>query len=448
MIVDLLDDVLRRSDGEVELSYLGVRQGTTRFANSRVTQSGAVEDRVIQARVAVGRRVGAARTNRLDAAAIGGVVDEARRLAMAQPESDFAGFDDGRTAAPQVAPTFDAETAAADASARARLIAPAFAATAKAGLPAAGLALTSESLVAVATSAGARRAYAWTSCKLDVIAGPSDASARLGRAATSLAAVEHAAAELAEGAVERALAWRDPITLPPGSYDVILEPAAIAELLEWLALTSLSARTVEDGSSCLAGRSGQRIAGGATIYDDAISGEDGCPTLPFDSEGTPKQRVTFIDEGVARGPAHDRATSARAHTRSTGHAAPLGDELQIDGPGGPTPQHLQLAPGTCTVEELLSQVDRGLWVSRFHYVNGLLDPRRALMTGMTRDGLFLVENGRRGRGVHNLRWTESFLEALGRTVAATRMRQVVAAGLSEAVYVAPTLLVRGWRFTG
>jgi predicted Zn-dependent protease len=260
-----------------------------------------------------------------------------------------------------------------------------------------------------------------------------------------LGTVAGEAAALAETACARALGQRAPVELAPGAYDVVLEPAAVAELLEWLALTGLSARTVEDGSSCLAGRAGQRITGPVTIYDDALAGEDGCPTLPFDAEGTPKQRLVFVDGGVADGPAHDRATAARAHTRSTGHAAPLGDDLFE---GGPVPQHLQLAAGPDSVEALLGRVERGLYVARFHYVNGLVDTRRALMTGMTRDGLFLVEHGRLGRGVANLRWTESLLEAFARIDGVGQVRQIVAASLSGAVCVCPAVLVRGWRFTG
>src|SRR5262249_938742 len=151
------------------------------------------------------------------------------------------------------------------------------------------------------------------------------------------------------------------------------------------------ARTIEDGSSALAGRIGERLTGERiTIYDDALGGEDGCPTAPFDPEGTPRQRVTFFDGGVARQAVHDRATAALLHPQSTGHAPPIHDELCE---GGPVPQHLMLAGGDATVEELCARVERGLLVSRFHYVNGLLDTRRALMTGMTRDGLWRIENG-------------------------------------------------------
>jgi predicted Zn-dependent protease len=441
LLLEKLEAALRGVEGEVELSALESRQGTTRFANSRVTQTGDVMDVAVQARVALGRRVGAARTNRL--ASINEVIARARELAEAQPESQFAGFDDGKLPVPGAAPSYDETTARADASERAQLVAPAFAATARHHLSAAGLALTSTNEAAVATTAGSRRAWRWTASRLDVIAADGDASARVGGFSTAISHI--LATELAERACERAARSRDPIDVEPGVWDVILEPPAVTEMLEWLALTSLSARTVEDGSSCLAGCAGEKIAGRATFYDDALSGEDGCPTLPFDSEGTPKQRVVFIEEGVARGPAHDRAAGARAQVPSTGHAAPIGDEVFEGGPG---PTHLQLGGGSATLDQLVSQVERGLYVARFHYVNGLIDTRRALMTGMTRDGLFLIENGRVGRAVRNLRWTESLLDALGRCDGMSQAREVVASGLSESVSVAPSLLVRGWRFTG
>jgi predicted Zn-dependent protease len=448
-VLQILEEALRADGGEVELSYLGTRQGATRFAGSRITQSGDVMDHEVQARVAVGRRIGAARTNRVDRDSLQRTINQARALAAAQPEpapsEPFAGFDDGRAQTPEVAPSFDAATAAAGAEARAALVAPAFAATARAGLTAAGLAATSETELAVATHAGCRRTVRTTSARLDVIGTDGTAAARTSRYATSLDAVAAQAQALAETACERALGQRAPVELAPGPYDVILEPAAVAELLEWLALTGLSARTVEDGSSCLAGRAGQRLTGPVTIYDDALGGEDGCPTLPFDSEGTPKRRVVFLDGGVADGPAYDRATAARAGTGSTGHAAPLGDDLFE---GGPVPQHLHLGAGPDSVAALLGRIERGLYVARFHYVNGLIDTRRALMTGMTRDGLFLVENGRIGRGVANLRWTESLLEAFARIDGVGQVRQIVAGSLSGSVYVCPAVLVRGWRFTG
>ncbi len=449
-LLEALEAALRVSDGEVELSAQAGRQGTTRFAGSRVTQTGDVEDVTVQARVRQGASVGAARTNALDADSIARTIAQARAQAQAQASvagaqsgTGFPGFADGGAAATAVPSSFDEATAVADASARAALVEPAFRAATRAGLSAAGLAVLTDSTLAVATRAGCRRSFRSTAARLDVIAADGNASARASRCATAIANLP--AAEVAAEACEGALRGRDPIELPPGAYDVILEPAAVAEVLEWLALTSFGARAIEEGSSCLAGRLGQRITGPITIYDDALSGDGGCPTLPFDAEGTPTRKVSFLSGGVAGGPVYDRASAARAGVEPTGHSPPLADDL-FD--GGAVPTHLHIAPGPDDTDALLARVERGLWVTRFHYVNGLLDTRRALMTGMTRDGLHLIENGKRTRPVRNLRWTESVLDAFTRLAGTTRTRQLIAAGLSDSVFVCPTLLLRAWTFTG
>lgn len=445
-LVERLERALRRAGGDAELSVHASRSGTTRFAGSRVTQTGDVEDVTVQARVAVGRRVGSARVNAVDDATLDRALAEARALAAAMPESDFSRFDDGSAPLAAHAPSWDAATAAVDAAARAALIAPAFAACARAGLGAAGLCAAGETTLAVATTAGARRYHRYTRARFDLIASDGRASGRRSRdgRAWSLVTAGHDA--LVADTVDRAARSRDAAPLPPGEYDVVLEPHAVAELLEWLALTSLGARAVEDGSSALAGRIGEPLSGPAlTIYDDALGGEDGAPTAPFDAEGTPRRRVTFLERGVARAVVHDRTTAVLAGTTSTGHAPPIGDDL-FD--GGPVPQHLMLAAGAATTEELIARVERGLLVSRFHYVNGLLDTRRALMTGMTRDGLWRIEGGRVAGPAANQRWTESFLEAGRRVDGISRDRALIAGGLSECWFVCPTILVRGWKFSG
>jgi len=445
-LIKRLINSVRRTGGEAELSLHATRMGTTRFAGSRVTQTGDVEDVTVQARVAIGDRVGSVRVNAVDDATLDRALAQARALAAAMPAGSFAGFDDGSAALPAHAGSWDAETAAVDAAERARLIAPAFAACARAGWTAAGSCAAGETTLAVATSAGAARVHRYTRARFDLIAGDGRIAGRRSRdgRAWSAVATDHDA--LVDDAVARASRSRDPAPLPPGEYDVILEPHAVAELCEWLAVTAFGARNVEDGSSPLAGRIGEALTGPAvTIYDDALAGEDGAPTAPFDAEGTPRRRVTFLDGGVAREVVHDRASAALAGTRSTGHAPPIGDEL-FD--GGPVPQHLMLAPGDASVEELIARVDRGLYVARFHYVNGLLDTRRALMTGMTRDGLWRIEGGKLAGPVANQRWTESFLEAGRRIGGISWDRALVAGGLSECWFVCPTLLVRGWKFSG
>jgi PmbA protein len=445
-LLERLARALARAGGDAELSLHASRSGTTRFAGSRVTQTGDVVDVVVQARVAVGRRVGAARVNAVDDGALDAVLAQARAIAAAMPESAFAGFDDGKAPLAAHAAGFDEATAAVDAAARARLIAPAFAACARAGMTAAGSCAAGETTLVVVTSAGAHRQHRYTRARFDFIASDGGAAGRRSRDGRAWAEVARDHDALVEDTVARAARSRNPAPLAPGEYDVVLEPHAVAELCEWLALTAFGARTVEDGSSPLAGRIGEAITGSAlTLYDDALAGEGGAPTAPFDAEGTPGQRVTFVERGVARAVVHDRGSALIAGAQSTGHAPPIGDEL-FD--GGPVPQHLMIAPGDASVDALVARVDRGLLVSRFHYVNGLLDTRRALMTGMTRDGLWRIDGGRVAGPVANQRWTESFLEAGRRIDGISRDRTLVAGGLAECWFLCPTLLVRGWKFSG
>jgi predicted Zn-dependent protease len=141
---------------------------------------------------------------------------------------------------------------------------------------------------------------------------------------------------------------------------------------------------------------------------------------------------------------YDRLFAARAGKRSTGHAAPPGGMIEA-----PLPQSIQMAGGGATLEELVAGVDRGLHITRFHYVNGFLDPRRTLMTGLTRDGTFLIEGGKRTRGVRNMRFTDSVFEAFARADGLTALREAVPTWWSDAgAFVAPAIRIRAFRFTG
>jgi predicted Zn-dependent protease len=168
-------------------------------------------------------------------------------------------------------------------------------------------------------------------------------------------------------------------------------------------------------------------------------------SAPFDREGVAKARVSLLDRGIARGVVHDRASAKRANTRSTGSAhAP-----HAMGGGGPTPTAIVMSGGAAAnLEELFAGVKRGIYVRRLHYVNGLLEPRRAVMTGLTRDGTFLIEDGKIGRAVESMRITDSLLEAFQRCEGLTRDRQLVpnwwSPGGSTAV---PGALLRKLRFT-
>jgi len=152
------------------------------------------------------------------------------------------------------------------------------------------------------------------------------------------------------------------------------------------------------------GRLGEQIVGeNVTLWDDGLD-PAGVP-MPFDFEGVPKRRVTFFDRGIARDVVYDSFTAGREGKQSTGHALPAPNSY------GPMPLHLFLGAGDSDQAGLLAGIDRGLWVTRFHYVN-VVQPTKAILTGMTRDGTFLIENGQITRPVHNLRFTQSVLDAL------------------------------------
>jgi predicted Zn-dependent protease len=235
---------------------------------------------------------------------------------------------------------------------------------------------------------------------------------------------------------------QEPAAIPMGTYEVILEPEAVAELVAWLGYTAFGAKSVEERTSCLAGRMGERLFDPQiTIADDGH--EPLGLRLPFDFEGTPKQRVALIDRGRAQGIVYDTTYGQRFGHPSTGHGMPP-DDVE-----GPMPLHLVMAPGEVPVPEMIRACKRGLLIPRFHYVNGLLNPREALMTGLTREGCFLIEDGRVTQPVRTMRFTQSLLEAFSRVLGVSRERRLVAEPSQElGCAVVPALHLERFAFTG
>ena len=192
--------------------------------------------------------------------------------------------------------------------------------------------------------------------------------------------------------------------LEPGAYDVILEEYAVQTILEYLAYAGFSALAVEEGRSFM--DLGNRVMGdNVSIWDDG-NDPSGLPAAA-DFEGVAKQRVDLVTDGVATAVVHDSATARRAGVASTGHALPAPNTF------GPMTWNLFMAPGSSSKEAMLSSIERGIWVTRFHYVN-IVHPRKAVLTGMTKDGTFLIENGRIVRPIRNLRFTEEIPAAFSR----------------------------------
>lgn len=244
---------------------------------------------------------------------------------------------------------------------------------------------------------------------------------------------------LSEIALKKCLESKNPEDLGPGKYEVILEPLAVAEMMEQISYFGFSAKAVQEKRSFLSLYQGQRIFSPLiNIYDDGLDPKG--IIIPFDFEGVPKKHVDLVKEGVVLGPVYDTSTAIKEGKESTGHALPPIASI------GPLPSNLFFVPGDKSLENLISSVEKGILVTRFHYVNAFLDPIKVLATGMTRDGTFLIENGKIKKPVKNLRFTQSFVEALGNVETVSSEKVVVPslAGFS----LVPGLKIKEFNFTG
>jgi predicted Zn-dependent protease len=276
-----------------------------------------------------------------------------------------------------------------------------FAKTIKAGLDAAGAFSTGLGEMAVLNSNGLRCYQPFTSASGNIVVMGDDSSGYVTFASRNVDDFDFT--KLSNLALKKCRKSKKPKEVKPGKFEVILEPAAVANLLEWLNFIAFGSKTLQEETSFLSGKIGEKILGdNISIYDDALD-----PTgvaFPFDFEGMPKQKVEFVSNGVAKGVVYDSIAGNREGKQSTGHA------LMPDESGeGAMPFNVYITPGQTSLEDMISHVENGILVTRFHYINGFLDTRRALMTGMTRDGTFLIKNGKVGKGIKNLRFTDDML---------------------------------------
>jgi PmbA protein len=435
----LLDHALSlATNAEAEVIFIERDAALTRFANSRIHQNVAERDATLRIRLVQDARTGVASTNRLDDEGLREVVARAAAtLALATPNPDGAPL-----AAPNPS-TADAElgyipaTARADPDLRAAGARAVIAAGDAAHLESSGAFSTETATLAVANTRGLRNSQTVTQAKLlTVMMDGNGASGYAQATAPDVRALDPAA--VGEEAADKAARSTGAADLEPGVYPVILEEYAVATLLEYLSWTGFSALAVEEGRSFM--DLGQHIMGpNVSIWDDGLD-PLGLPTA-IDYEGVPKQRVDLITNGVARAVVHDTATAARAGVTSTGHGLPAPNAF------GPMAWNLFMSPGSSAKEVMLSGIERGVWVTRFHYVN-IIHAKRGILTGMTKDGTFLIEDGRISRPIRNLRFTQAIPEAFSTIEAIGSETRLVAAEYSGINARVPALRLAKFSFTG
>jgi PmbA protein len=411
--------------------------GLTRFAESAIHQSTAKEDTALRVRAVSQGRVGIAATNDLSKKGAEEAARNALELAkVAAPDPMFAGVTPP-TDIPQRANGYDEPTAEATPHQRAETVAELIGHAGK-GFHAAGAFETQASEVALANTEG-HFCYA-PSTQTTLTTVVSGGAGGTGFAEITASGIEQVdATAVGRRAFEKAKDSQDRGDLEPGHYEVVLEPAAVATLLGFLAYLGFGGRSIAEGRSCFSGRIGERLMSErVSIYDDAQS-----PltiALPFDFEGSPKRRVELVDGGVVRGGVHDRRSAKQAGTESTGHALPPPN------PEGPFPLNLFLEPGESSLDEMIGATQRGLLVTRFHYSN-IVHPMEAIITGMTRDGTWLIEDGEVKQPVKNFRFTQSIVEAL-RNVEQVGSETELASEFFFSSSRVPALRISSFQFTG
>lgn len=402
----------------------------TRFANSVIHQNVAEDATSVFVKVIVDGRYASASTTQTEGEALARLVDrtiEAARLRPPDPE--WPGLAPPAPAAD--VEHWDDETADASPDARAAVVRDFVAAGG--GLEAAGYCSTAGLTVAFANSAGQRLQGRHTAATINGIhrTGTSDASATA--TSTRLSDLDGAAAGGA--AAERARAASAATDVAPGSYPVVLTGECLANMLQFLAYAGFNAKAHRDGTSFVH-LGEQQFDERVSIWDDAT--DPRALGLPFDNEGTPKRRVDLVRAGVTTSLVHDRRTARLAGAESTGHG--LGQEA-----AGAYPANLFFGegePGT-DAGDLVAGMERGLVVHDFWYTR-ILDPKTQVVTGLTRNGVFLVEEGVVTRPVRNLRFTQSFVGALGPGKVAAVAGD---ARLVNGMHV-PSVRLTGWNFTG
>ncbi|OIP28937.1 hypothetical protein AUK22_03610, partial [bacterium CG2_30_54_10] len=325
---------------------------------------------------------------------------------LSEENPDFGGLPSDSEAIPLV-DAFRPSTERYSPQRRAEAIAKLIFAAKEKGFRASGAFGTGLREFAIANSKGISRYQSATVADFNTVVMSDDSSGYANASALDVCDLD--VDSLAKEAVDKAERSRHPIDLPAGEYPVVLEEYAVSDLVGFLAYLGFNGMTYREGQSFLTEKKGQKVAvPEISIWDDGLDTRG--LAQPFDFEGVPKRRVDLVKNGIAGEPVWDSYNSRLANVTNTGHALPAPNTY------GPIPLNVFMAPGLTPKADLLKGVERGIWVTRFHYVNPL-HPKKTLLTGMTRDGTFLIENGRITKGIKNMRFTASILDALSKVEA-------------------------------
>ncbi|MGH2918663.1 MAG: TldD/PmbA family protein [Solirubrobacteraceae bacterium] len=438
----------RSSGGDFQVGVTHERSLLSRFARSAPTQATTINNYYVDVLCVRDGHTAIATTNKLDDDALGAAArraEAAARAAHTDGPGTYPGLAEPATPLPHNG--FDAETTRLDPERAATALTEAFAVAAEHDLEAFGVWTAGVVQTAIASSSGATLLDHVTDAFMKVVCR--DAEGRSGYATDAAVAAGSldptGIARRAAAKISRA----ELAELGPGTYPVVLEPEAVGMLLEMLGMLAFNGLAHAEGRGALAGRLGAQVAAPEIDLSDSPRSPRTLPRA-FDAEGVAKEPLALIERGVARGVAHDRRSAVlqRNSARSTGHALEAGGSSF-----GPYPTNLVLGAGDAAgPAELAAPIERGIYVTRLWYLNPVRE-KETLLTGMTRDGTFLIEDGAITRPLRDVRFTDSVLRLLSATEALANEQRLVTEGefygrRFASGSVCPALRADGFRVTG
>lgn len=412
---------------QVEVGIYSHERGVTRFANSMIHQNISTEVDESWARVILGKKIGGISIGSPNEERIKRGMNTAYELAKYQKEDpDFKSL-------PKAEPVekinkLDVVTPDERACGVSTIVETAK----KHNLSAAGAIYTSNTTLGIFNSLGIESVGSNSASNVEITIMADDSSGFASQTARKFSDIDFKS--LAEIACEKTMLSKNPTETPPGKYTVLLEPYAVDELLSYLNYLGFGARTFHEGRSFMSGKIGTKITGdNITISDDPYHPE--ISGIPFDFEGVPTQPLKLIENGVAKNVVYDSYYANKEGKKSTGHAIPQPNAY------GPFPRSMILASGNTAKEEMLKTIDNGILITRFWYTR-LVNPDNTLITGMTRDGTFLVKDGKISKGIKNLRYTINILDTLKNVLAISKESKLIGSSF------VPALVIKDFNFSG
>lgn len=421
---------------EAEVLIFSSESALTRFADNIVSQNVANRSQEIVIRLLEGGRMGRVSLNHSGDDELRTAVASAEAILKSQkPDPDLLPLAEPREVRPNDK-LYDAETAGYAPASRADRLEELVDACKGAGQLASGTLDNGWSRVTVANSKGVFASHRETAATFSVTVKDGDGLGWAEEFQPRVKSLDFAAVGVR--AREKAKLARSPKKAEPGRYTVVLEPNPVANLLLFTGIYGFGGQFFLEDQSFVSSKLGTKVLGdNITLEDNGLDGLGA--SMPFDFEGMPRTKVTLVEKGVAKAVVHDRKTAKKSGLTTTGHALPVPNTY------GPFPTCVGLMGGDSSYEDLIKGTKKGVLVTQFHYVN-VLKPKTLELTGMTRNGTYMIEDGKIAYPIKNFRFTESMVDAFGRVDALAKDRELTEAFFGGK-FVVPALKMRDFNFS-